>query len=84
MQLSTLDRVRSVYQSVFKVEPARVQESSLPEDIPGWDSLGHAALVSALEKAFAVQLSFEEIMELDSVAAVVRVVDRRAVAPGSG
>jgi acyl carrier protein len=41
---------------------------------PHWDSLGHMSLVTALEEAFAVTLSEDDVMAIDRYEAAVAVL----------
>lgn len=38
-----------------------------PQEIPGWDSLGHLNLIAAVEQKFNVQFAIEEMMRVDSL-----------------
>lgn len=79
---TTLARVQQAFSAAFGVAPESVTIDSGPDDVDGWDSLGHAALVSALEQVFAVQFDIDEVMEMENMAAVVRIVDARLKADG--
>lgn len=41
---------------------------------PHWDSLGHMSLVTSLEEVFAVTLSEEDVMAIDSYASAAAVL----------
>ena len=47
------------------------------DDIPGWDSVGHMNLISQLESGLGVTLEMDEIIALDSVGAVRKLVARK-------
>ena len=57
--------------------PELVTEDAAPEQIPGWDSLGHAELVGALEAEFGLSFDVDEIMDMENVAAIVRIVSEK-------
>jgi len=46
------------------------------EDIPRWDSLRHVGLVVAIETAFGISLSMDEMQEIVSVRDFQRVLER--------
>ncbi|WP_106190266.1 acyl carrier protein [Umezawaea tangerina] len=46
---------------------------------PHWDSLGHMSLVTTIEEAFAVELSEDDVMAIDSYASAAAVL--KAVVP---
>jgi acyl carrier protein len=39
--------------------------------VPGWDSLGHARLMSAIEEEFDIQLTTEAVLALQSLPEIV-------------
>lgn len=46
------------------------------EDLAEWDSIGHMALVSAIEETFGFEMSFDEVLALDSFEAAMEIVTR--------
>jgi acyl carrier protein len=59
--------VEEVVSRVFGVERGSVDESSSPESVDGWDSMGHLNLVAALEETFNVSIDIGDVMEMVSV-----------------
>jgi acyl carrier protein len=59
--------VEEVVSRVFGVERASVNESSSPESVEGWDSMGHLNLVAALEKNFNVSIDIGDVIEMVNV-----------------
>ena len=47
-----------------------VEESVLTDlkyqDLPAWDSVGHMALMAALEEAFEIEMDIDDIIEFSS------------------
>ncbi|MFA7402901.1 MAG: acyl carrier protein [Pelobacteraceae bacterium] len=72
-----LDTIRSGFKDAFGTEPSLVTIDSKPEDIPGWDSLGHAVLTTSLEKIFNVSFDIDELMAMEDVAAIVEVMQNK-------
>jgi acyl carrier protein len=48
-----------------------------PNQIPGWDSLGHASLAATLEQVFNVSLDIDDLMAMEDVRSVVEVLQRK-------
>ena len=46
-------------------------------DIPGWDSVGHLSLASNLKQVFGVSLDVDELMEMESVRDIVRIISAK-------
>lgn len=64
------ERLRSVFSSVFGIEPTRLLETDSSQTIAEWDSLSHLNLIFALESEFDVRFDAEEIPALVSVNAL--------------
>jgi acyl carrier protein len=56
-----------------------LDRTTSPREVPRWDSLQHIALVTAIERAFGITLSMDEIMEMRSVGAIEAVLRRHGV-----
>jgi acyl carrier protein len=69
-----VERVCDVIADVFGVARDELGAATAREDIPEWDSLGHLNLMLALEEAFNVSFSVDEMPELVSVKAIVQKV----------
>jgi acyl carrier protein len=71
------EKVFAVLADVFGLPREEVGPETVREDIPEWDSLGHLNLMLALEEAFDVSFSVEEMPELVSVDAIVQKVQAK-------
>jgi acyl carrier protein len=49
------------------------------KNVDAWDSLKHMELIVALEQSFDIQLSFDEIVAMQSVSEIKRVLRERGV-----
>ncbi len=68
----------AVFEDAFQyVGP--LNRGTSPRDIPRWDSLQHIALVTAIERAFDITLSLDEMVEMRSVGAIEVVLRRHGV-----
>ena len=56
-----------------------LDRTTSPREVPRWDSLQHIALISAIERAFGIALSLDEMMEMRSVGAIEAVLRRHGV-----
>jgi acyl carrier protein len=57
-------KIKHVMSVVFNVDINSITEDSSPDNIEEWDSMHHLNLAVALEEAFNIELSDEDIMEL--------------------
>jgi len=69
-----LIRVREAFKAAFDIDPQLVSMETTASDIPGWDSVGHLSLASNLEQVFGISLDVDELMEMESVREIVRVI----------
>lgn len=67
--------IEEVFRDVFHYEGIVTPETS-PADVPRWDSLQHIALVRAIEHAFGISMSMDEIMELRTAGDIERILAR--------
>jgi acyl carrier protein len=70
-------RLEQVFREVFDDDTLSVTEDRQREDFPGWDSLGHIRLVSALEETFGVSFSIEEIEAMTSIGRILEALRSR-------
>tara|TARA_B100000900_G_C20159044_1_gene545127 strand:- start:251 stop:478 length:228 start_codon:yes stop_codon:yes gene_type:complete len=49
-------------------EEVELSDQTTPSDIPAWDSLGHINIITAIEEEFGLDISPEQIGELQSIA----------------
>lgn len=74
---STFAQVQQIASDIFGVPASKITADSSPETIETWDSIQHLNLVLAIEEKFAVQLSPEEIEQMESVGAVSTLVQKK-------
>jgi acyl carrier protein len=72
-----------IYISTFK-SAFLVEESVLPDlvyqGIDAWDSVGHMALMAALEEAFKIEMEIDDIIEFSSFEAGKSILAKYGVA----
>ncbi len=62
-----MSTVEDVVSRVFGVDRGSLDDSSSPESVEGWDSMGHLNLVAALEHDYNVSIDIGDVMEMISV-----------------
>lgn len=72
-----LDKLQQAFNSCFDTPKEVVTSEATPDDIEGWDSLGHAMLCAQIEEQFAIELDIDEMMAMDSVAAIIKVLTNK-------
>jgi acyl carrier protein len=72
-----LEQVRGIASDVFATPKEKITIDSSPESIETWDSTQHLTFVLALEEAFGIQLSPEEIEQIHTVGDAAQLVESR-------
>lgn len=69
-------RLREVFVRTLELDSATDVDRLRFRDDVAWDSVGHMALVAAIEDEFDVELNAEELIEMDSFEVALRLVAR--------
>jgi acyl carrier protein len=75
--VTTTERVCDVVSSILRVPAESLDDRSSPDTLSSWDSLRHLQVVLALEEAFGVQFTVEEIEAMHSVGVITAIVESR-------
>lgn len=70
------ERVKRVVGSVLRVDPAEIPDEARSDEVAGWDSLHHLEVMLALEAEFGVRIPAQAMVELTSLPAIARFVER--------
>jgi acyl carrier protein len=69
--------IQQAFQKAFDIDPQSVSMQTVPDDIPGWDSVGHLTLASTLESTLKMSFDVDELMEMENVREIVRIVESK-------
>jgi acyl carrier protein len=61
----------------LKLDDWQIEAETLAAEIPGWDSLSHASVILAVEKAFGVRFSNVEVLKLNNIGDLQRLLDSK-------
>lgn len=73
------ETLKKIFSDVFQVDPAEVNSQFSTETSQKWDSLGHLRLVYAIEQAFRVQLTTQEILEMLNFQKVMEILEQHQI-----
>jgi acyl carrier protein len=68
------DRLKRVILDELSLDDYPIDESTLAMDVPGWDSLNHAMVIAAVEKAFGTRFEAREVIALKNIGDLDRLV----------
>jgi acyl carrier protein len=69
-----LGKIQGAFQSAFDIDPQTISIDTVPSDVSSWDSMGHVTLASSLEQAFGVTFDVDDLMAMENVKEIYRVV----------
>lgn len=72
-----MTKVRSAFEAAFNIDPQNITIETTVNEIPAWDSLGHVTLASCLERSFGLTFDVDDLMEMESVKDICRVVQSK-------
>ena len=71
--------LKKMLAGIFKAREDEITDSATINDIPGWDSISHMDLVLSLEKTFPIRLDGDEIADMQSVKAVLEILNKHGI-----
>ena len=69
-----LIKIQEAFHKAFGVDAHMVSLETTPSDVPAWDSVGHLELASTLEQSFGINLDVDDLMEMEDVRSIVRII----------
>ena len=71
------EKIKAILAEILEVEPGEIGDGFGPDSCPGWDSLGNLRIITALEREFALKLTWSDISSMTDFARIREVVGRR-------
>jgi acyl carrier protein len=75
----SIERVRSVFREVFEDKGLEVFPEMTARDVDTWDSFNHINLVVALEDAFDITFTTDEMAGMANVGGLVTILRSRGI-----
>ncbi len=72
------DILNEIFQDVFDDDELTVNPETNSDSIEDWDSLEHINLIVAIEKAFGMKFSMDEVTGMQNVGEMVEIIQQRA------
>lgn len=73
-------KLDEIIASTLHIPFADITDQLTMSEVETWDSLQHMNLIASLEQEFGVELTFEEIVSMQSVIEIKRVLRDKGVA----
>ena len=79
MNSKCLKDLKDVFANALGIELHLVSEELTYRSIPEWDSIGHMALVVALESKYDIMLDTNDILDLSSLKVAKEILSRHGI-----
>lgn len=73
------NRIDKVLKEVFPSIDSEIEENWGPDNIEGWDSMGHLNLVVVLGERFSISIDFEEVMSIETIGDIYTLLNNKGV-----
>ena len=70
-------KLREILANALDIEPEELDDNASQKNISEWDSFALMAMVAALEEEFKIDLTLEEIMEMQSLQKINQVLVKK-------
>lgn len=67
--------IETIISELFEIDPSELTDAHSPDQIGKWDSMNHLKLITAIENAYEIKLSMQEIQTMLSIGTIKKVVD---------
>ena len=74
--MNNKEKLINSFISALGVEESVIVDSLEYNTIPQWDSVGHMALVAALEEVFDIMMDTDDIIDMSSVAKSKEIISK--------
>ena len=71
------NKILSVLTKTFSVKESDLIPELKMEDVDWWDSLSHMEMIADLESEFEIEFTADEIMQMITIEAVIRIVQEK-------
>jgi acyl carrier protein len=69
------DKLKKVILAELELDAWDIQDQTTAGTVPGWDSLSHVRIISAVEAAYGIRFRTAEIVRLKNVGQLQALVD---------
>ncbi|MBW9171035.1 acyl carrier protein [Clostridium estertheticum] len=78
--MSNLEKLNKVLCDIFDIKKIEdINDEMGPDEIEGWDSLGHVELVTNLEEVFDIALNVVDISRMYTIGDIKKIVGKYGV-----
>ena len=68
------NQINKLLTELFRIQSGEITDNLSMKDIDVWDSLKHMELIVSIEQEFKIELTFDEIVAMQNVGEIKRIV----------
>jgi len=72
------ERLRKIILEKLALDDFPMGDSTVAGEVPGWDSLSHVGIITAVEQEYGIRLTTLEVIRLKTVGDLQKQVDKKA------
>ncbi len=73
------ERLKNILLKELGLDNYDFQNNTVAGQVPGWDSLNHVKIISAVEKEYNLRFTMKEIMRLKNLGSLQEYIDKRDI-----
>ena len=77
--MTNMDKYNEAFKETFEIEENQLNDSLEYQSIESWDSVGHMALMAALEDEFDIMLDMDDIVDFGSYNTGIKTLEKYGV-----
>lgn len=77
--MTNMDKYNEAFKETFEIEESQLNDSLEYQSIESWDSVGHMALMAALEDEFDIMLEMDDIVDFGSYNTGIKTLEKYGV-----
>jgi acyl carrier protein len=78
--MTNREKYDAAFMETFGIGPDELNSSLQYQSIKAWDSVGHMALVAALEDAFDIMMEMDDVVDFGSYETGIKTIGKYGVA----
>jgi acyl carrier protein len=71
------EKIQQAFEQVFENKTIKIDHSTSPNNLSGWNSLKHVLLINEIEKLYNIQFTLDEMIEMQNVGDIVACVNSK-------
>jgi acyl carrier protein len=71
------DRLKKLILAQLKLDDFDITDQTIAPQVPGWDSLAHVGIISAVEKDYGIRFKTLEVIRIKNVGELQAAIDKK-------